>query len=299
VIESYRWPNFVIAARARWCLMIKEPEQEPPKKREGALAERLLRRVLEGMGEIVDRRLGRPVETKNGLTASDLITRMNRLMDERVRNEGAKGMIAPHLLKLKIEWGTHSEAPPEVIRDLENEILAAAIDHINDNRYRTLAPPQVETETDIFTTGITVDPTFGEFAEELRQRDTEARRAVEQGRKPDADKQQAASDVRISARASLPNGTREVPLVFKLGGKRLSVGRGSDNELWLDDPSVSKIHAALVMNREGTLLLADTGSTNGTYINGRRIAYGEARQIEEGDVVGFGDVEVRFRRQTS
>jgi predicted RecA/RadA family phage recombinase len=30
--------------------------------------------------------------------------------------------------------------------------------------------------------------------------------------------------------------------------------------------------------------------------DGRRISYGEARQIEDGDVVGFGDVEVRFRK---
>jgi pSer/pThr/pTyr-binding forkhead associated (FHA) protein len=51
-----------------------------------------------------------------------------------------------------------------------------------------------------------------------------------------------------------------------------------------------------MLNREGTLLVADTGSTNGTFINGRRIGYGEARQIEEGDVVGFGDIEVRFRK---
>jgi pSer/pThr/pTyr-binding forkhead associated (FHA) protein len=51
-----------------------------------------------------------------------------------------------------------------------------------------------------------------------------------------------------------------------------------------------------MLNREGTLLVADTGSTNGTFINGRRIAYGEARQIEDGDVVGFGDIEVRFRK---
>jgi pSer/pThr/pTyr-binding forkhead associated (FHA) protein len=80
------------------------------------------------------------------------------------------------------------------------------------------------------------------------------------------------------------------------GGKRLSVGRISDNELALNDASVSKIHAALLMNHEGTLLVADTGSTNGTFINGRRISYGEARQIEAGDVVGFGDVEVRFRK---
>jgi pSer/pThr/pTyr-binding forkhead associated (FHA) protein len=50
------------------------------------------------------------------------------------------------------------------------------------------------------------------------------------------------------------------------------------------------------MNREGTLLVSDTGSTNGTFINGRRIAYGEARHVEDGDVIGFGDVEVRFRK---
>ena len=70
----------------------------------------------------------------------------------------------------------------------------------------------------------------------------------------------------------------------------------SDNDLSLNETSVSKIHATLLLNNEGTLLVADTGSTNGTYINGRRIAYGEARQIEAGDVVGFGDVEVRFKR---
>ena len=50
------------------------------------------------------------------------------------------------------------------------------------------------------------------------------------------------------------------------------------------------------MDTQGTLLVADTGSTNGTHINGLRIPYGEARPIAEGDVVAFGEVEVRFRR---
>jgi pSer/pThr/pTyr-binding forkhead associated (FHA) protein len=87
-----------------------------------------------------------------------------------------------------------------------------------------------------------------------------------------------------------------VPLAFKLGGRRLNVGRVADNDLSLNDHSVSKVHATVMMNLEGTLLIADTGSTNGTFINGRRIAYGEARALEDGDVVGFGDVEVRFRK---
>ena len=103
-------------------------------------------------------------------------------------------------------------------------------------------------------------------------------------------------DLQVIARVSFPEGTREISLVFKPGGRRLNVGRASDNELTLNDASVSKIHAALLMTSEGTILVADTGSTNGTYINGRRIAYGESRQIEEGDVLGFGDIEVRLRR---
>jgi hypothetical protein len=271
-------------------------EQKPTikKKREEALPERLLRRVLESMGDVVDRKFGRTVAPKSGLTTSQLIERMKKLIDERVRDEGRKGRIAPHHLKLKVEWGTHSEAPPEIIKDLEHEILAAAIDHINDHRYRTMATMKVETEVDIFTTGISVDPTFGEFEEELKQAD-EAKRAA-QLEVPHRSPFEKIPDVNLIARVTIGNEANEVPLALKPGGKRLSVGRVADNELALNDASVSKIHAALTMNQQGTLLVADTGSTNGTYINGRRISYGEARQIEEGDVVGFGDVEVRFRK---
>jgi hypothetical protein len=274
--------------------MTEELKPPPKKSRQEALPERLLRRVLEGMGDVVDRKFGRTVAPKGGLTTSQLIERMKKLIDERARDEGRKGRIAPHHLKLKVEWGTHSEAPPEIIQDLEHEILAAAIDHINDHRYRTLATMEVETEVDIFTTGISVDPTFGEFEEELREAD-EAKR-VANLEKPHRSQFEKIPEVNLMARVTIGEQASEVPLAFTPGGKRLSVGRVSDNQLALNDSSVSKIHAALMMNPQGTLLVADTGSTNGTYVNGRRIAYGEARQIEDGDVVGFGDVEVRFRK---
>jgi hypothetical protein len=269
-------------------------EQLVKKRREEALPERILRRVLEGMGSVVDRRLGRTVEPRSGLTTSKLIERMKRLIDERVRDEGRKGRVAPHHLILKVEWGTHSEAPPEILHDLKNEVLAAAIDHINDHRYRTLGPIAVEAEVDIFTTGISVDPTFGEFEEDLRRQDEEMRAAKTGVPVPGA--APPMPDIQVIARITLPNGTREIPLIFRPGGRRLNVGRAADNELSLNDQSVSKIHAALLMTSEGTLLVADTGSTNGTYLNGRRISYGESRLIEDGDVVGFGDVEVRLRK---
>jgi hypothetical protein len=270
-------------------------EQNPSKRRRDTiLPERIMRRVLEGVGDVVDRKLGRTIDPKSGLTTDQLINRMNRLIDERVREEKGQGRIAPHHLKLKVEWGTHSETPPEVTERLETEILAAAIDHINDNRYRTMAPVKIETEVDIFTSGISVDPTFGEFEEELKQQDLE-RKVGKQLKAPHQEK----GEIKILARVTLPEGSRDVELLFVAGGRRLNVGRGTDNNLYLNHSSVSKIHAALKMDNLGTLLVADTGSTNGTHINGVRIPYGEARPIADGDVVAFGEVEVRFRRVDS
>jgi hypothetical protein len=275
--------------------MDKIEKKESTPKRDEALAERLMRRVLDRVGAVVDRSLGRTVEPQTGFTTTRLIERMNRLIDERARTDAKRGRIAPHVMRLKIEWGTHSEAPPEAVKELENEVLAAAIDHINDQRLRTLAPVEVETIVDIFTTGITVDPGYGAFEEELHREDEERERAAAGVVVPSAPA--AINNVSVHARINIGREAEDKALSFKPGGKRLSVGRATDCDLSLAHPSVSKIHAAIMMNREGTLLVSDTGSVNGTYINGRRINYGEARQLEDGDVVGFGDAEVRFRKQ--
>src|SRR6476659_8459168 len=116
--------------------MADQQNQAPKPKRDTILPERLMRRVLEGVGDVVDRKLGRTAEPGTGLSTDQIVQRMNMLIDARARNEKDRGRIAPHPLKLKMEWGTHSETPEEVTRRLETEILAAAIDHINDSRYR-------------------------------------------------------------------------------------------------------------------------------------------------------------------
>jgi len=271
--------------------MADQQNQTPKPKRDTILPERLMRRVLEGVGDVVDRKLGRTAEPGTGLSTDQIILRMNHLIDARARDEKGRGRIAPHHLKLKMEWGTHSETPPEVTKRLETEVLAAAIDHINDSRYRTLAPVTIETDVDIFTQGISVEPTFGEFEEELQRKDLEKKlgKAVP----PHHEK----AEIPMLARINLPDNTKEIELVFVAGGRRLNVGRGTDNDLHLNHVSVSKVHGALRMDIQHNLMVADTGSTNGTHINGVRIPYGEARPVEEGDVVAFGDVEVRLRKK--
>lgn len=65
---------------------------------------------------------------------------------------------------------------------------------------------------------------------------------------------------------------------------RLLIGRSSSNDLVIDDQSISATHAEALFQGSRTRLV-DLGSTNGTYVNGRRIS---AVEIVHGDRVHFG-----------
>ncbi len=263
------------------------------------LPERFMRRVLEGAGEAIDRKLGRVEDEPTGLTTAQLVEQLKDGIDSRLRDEGRKGRVAPHLVKLKVEWGKHEDAANPALKSLQHELLAAAIDHINDHRYRTLAPVKIQLESDIFTKTFSVVPTFGEFEDELAQQD-EARRRQKAGLPPSVDNEEAAPQsrtVNFVARVTRPGiESHEITLELTPGGRHLSVGRGADNALRLGHSSVSKVHATMVLKADGRLIVADTGSTNGTFVNGRRLSYGDASLVEAGDVLGFGEVEIRMRR---
>jgi len=57
---------------------------------------------------------------------------------------------------------------------------------------------------------------------------------------------------------------------IELGAQEITIGRGSTNDLLLDDPTVSFNHAQIFPSASG-LQLIDLGSTNGTFVNGQRI----------------------------
>lgn len=72
------------------------------------------------------------------------------------------------------------------------------------------------------------------------------------------------------------------------------VGRGAGLDLTLPSPEISQRHAELVQTAGG-LELRDLGSTNGTFVNRRRLA--GATALAAGDVVHFASVEFRLVRE--
>jgi two-component system cell cycle response regulator len=81
--------------------------------------------------------------------------------------------------------------------------------------------------------------------------------------------------------------------VFSLGQGETRAGRTPQAELAVRDDSVSRVHAKIYL--EGSLcLVEDQGSTNGTFVQGRRV---QKAVLHDGDTVQFGP-RVRFRYST-
>src|SRR5882757_10836556 len=71
----------------------------------------------------------------------------------------------------------------------------------------------------------------------------------------------------------------------------INVGRVQGNDLMLPKGNVSKRHARLLF-RDGRIIVTDLKSTNGTYVNGRKIA--QATIVREGDKIYVGDFVLRI-----
>lgn len=73
---------------------------------------------------------------------------------------------------------------------------------------------------------------------------------------------------------------------FQFDGKqKLSVGRAPQNDIQLDGLLISNYHARFI-NAAGQILVEDTGSTNGVYVNGVRLA--DRRPLQPEDIVQIG-----------
>lgn len=77
--------------------------------------------------------------------------------------------------------------------------------------------------------------------------------------------------------------------IYSIRG-RTRIGRSDDSEVVLVDPSVSRVHAVIDVER-GRPIVRDEGSTNGTFVNGKRV---RAQSLRDGDELLFGNTKMQF-----
>jgi two-component system cell cycle response regulator len=77
---------------------------------------------------------------------------------------------------------------------------------------------------------------------------------------------------------------------YVLGDEGLTIGRGQENRIVLDNDSVSRRHCR-IEKRNATWHVVDLDSTNGTYVNDDQVA---EIQMRRGDQLKIGDTIVKF-----
>jgi hypothetical protein len=171
-------------------------------------------------------------------------------------------------------------------RDLAETLLGAA----RERSYTLLAYPSVEIERDddMPPGDIRVSCALVDASGEEVEADPKQLGAVEAGHTMVLDRESLLRDRPRAPKASLQQ--HDGPAVA-LGTDPVLIGRDPQNDVVFDDRRVSRKHAEIRL-RLGRYTLYDLQSTNGTYVNGRRVA---EKVLDDGDKISVGGLEIVFR----
>lgn len=78
--------------------------------------------------------------------------------------------------------------------------------------------------------------------------------------------------------------------VFLIEKKEVTIGRGEDRDLVVQDNAVSRRHCKIVLEEDGYYII-DEGSTNGTFVDGMKIS---REKLKSGDIIQIGETKIRF-----
>ncbi len=265
--------------------------EKPSPPRPSRSADWFVQGILTKIGDTFDRLTGRGWKPSSSLATSELAERLKSLLDDQIKIDESGRKFVPHNVTLRMQWDKFSDDAESSLTKLENQLLTAAVDHINDRHYYTYAPLSVKVKPDYFTEGVKLNVNFDTFSEPGTEGELDVALPSAAAEKAVVEAENEIIEVKTTARFTL-DGENIVKELHVVSGKRLSIGRTKENDLPIDDPSISKFHASLVLGVDSRYVLADTGSTNGTFVNGERISYGKSVRLRSSDVIRFGNVEV-------
>lgn len=196
---------------------------------------------------------------RSGLQPVEIGRRLVRELDAHRTLDINGATIVPNEFVVRVSTKDH-ERFVQIQDTLVRELAAAARQHAEDNQLRFRGRVSVAMAEDPeLTVGIVrVDAMFNESADPTTS----------------------------PARLELPDGSD-----IELHDTVISIGRMTDCDVVLNDPNASRHHAELHPSGD-SYSLKDLGSTNGSQVNGHSIDH---VVLNDGDVLTFGTVTVRFR----
>lgn len=195
---------------------------------------------------------------RSGLSPVEFGRKLVRELDGN-RTVGVDGRtLVPNSFHFRVAPADYEQLE-DLLGTLRRELADAAREHARDERYGFVGPVEV-----------TIDP------------DDRVRVGV------------LVLDARFAeGEGGLPPGSLLLPTGDRvpLGEYVVTVGRQNDCTIVLGDPNVSRHHAEVRPSGDG-FVVVDLGSTNGTKVNGARVA---EQQLHDGDEVAFGNTVMHFQ----
>lgn len=271
-----------------------------------------------GLFETLERQIERAVKApfakvfKAEVQPVEIASHIRGAMDERAAVLGPGRTMAPNVFTVELA-SSDFERLSSYSSALTNELVAAAEDHADSQRYTSPGPmvvrltSGVDLETGIFR--VVPASKEGKRPQPVPPRTPPQRRHPPGPEQPppaadDSDHTRAFPTTPPPGRAR--QGLRGPTPWLEIQGERRSLsnavttlGRDESAGVFVDDPGVSRRHAEIRVSHDGPhlqVLIRDTGSTNGTYLNGDQIG---TEQLNEGDRITVGSTSVVFHLDKS
>ncbi|MGO4187757.1 FhaA domain-containing protein [Pseudarthrobacter sp. TAF60_1] len=206
----------------------------------------------------------------------EIASRLRRELDHKSLTVSAGRTLAPNVFDVQLsendftraqEWGT----------PLAEELCDVVINHVRSQGYTLQGPVRISFRR----------------AEELRAGDFEIASSTEKSGAP----------ANPAPRPNLPAAPTRQPVrlqpVLDIDGQRYSLnapsivlGRSSEADILVDDTGVSRRHLE-IRTASGVTSAVDLGSTNGSYVNGHKVA--GSTELTDGSTITMGRTKIIFR----
>ncbi|MGI8422638.1 MAG: FhaA domain-containing protein [Chloroflexota bacterium] len=252
---------------------------------------------LEGLVEGSFRRLfgGR-------LEPVDLARRLGRVMDDNKRVTWDRPLV-PNCYQITLAEPDYGDVSG-FVASLAKELEKFAHERAAERGYQMTGPAEVTMSSDggLQTGTFHVRATLTDAP--VRPRDEVAQPADTIGPAPAAEDFSQTRAMRPLEMPLGPTGFESLflagsvagrQIAWPLAGGHVTIGRGLDNDIVLDDASVSRNHAELT-REGGRMQVRDLGSRNGTWLNAARIT---VAGVSAGDQLAFGAVQLEVTRRAA
>ncbi len=252
-------------------------------KNENALdkAEVAARRILEPLGAKLDSKPATSGRQALGARQiSDLTSRVESAIESNLRDaQKGAARLAPNRFRVLLTYEETSSLTAEYMEAVSKELTSTVREYINNRRYETSAPIEVEVARDVFAKAVLVKV---EFTGDGEGSSNDVTRGLAGGTSQTTPKPAATITLEDAEGRS-----HRIALVF---GQPACIGRAAANAIRIDDASISRIHCSLAMRASGEVVIADLESANRTFVNETPLTPTEARKLKQGDVIRLGDV---------